>query len=168
MTIANYSIQGVFEKIKHLLIDELSINLYEIIRDNKHIIEIHIKSHHNTWTHQRRKRRQKHRLDDMEIDHTISSVPIENKQEISPKDTKRKRDDDDYGNNDDGDDNQVDKRIKDFTIKTIKDEEKFLLHCSLSLKKESKVIILDMQPLEKSINAETTFQLFQYFKNKLI
>lgn len=164
----DFSVEGLTELFKSWISGDLEIDTFDVVRQTKKSTEIWIRCNQNKWSHQRRKRRGAKSIQMMDTSDEVSSSG-----ETSGG-FKRKFDDED----DDHEVHQVEsaaihdrKKIKD-DMTTIKsevavDEEKFLLDASIVIKKEKKSMILKMDTKEKSRNKETTYQLFQYFKNKL-
>ncbi|RWS17521.1 methyltransferase-like protein 2 [Dinothrombium tinctorium] len=164
LKITKYEFQSLFESIKSLLENDLQIYDFVVVREEPDFVELIIKSHFNTWSHQRRKRRikTKNQSSDFEM------ICEDEKNDLHHIANKRKLD-----SSDDSicsfDEKETQKKIKDVNSASIsKDEESYLLNCNLRLRKVKKSIVLEMQTNEKSKNKETTFQLFQFFKNKLV
>jgi hypothetical protein len=137
----------------------------------------------NTWSNQRRKRRQlqhdKKNSDEISVENSSAIDDYESSTTTTNVSWKRKDRDEDEEEyfellDDQHDDNEpLMKRLREEVNKPVastgnsKDDIKYLLSASITLKREGKGISLRMQTQNSSLNPETTYQLFQYFKNKL-
>lgn len=143
------NIKSVGNYIKHLLINELNIENFEMIEMSKRI-EFDIKSNECTWRNQRRKRRQQKMKDLMEKNDN-SELNI----------TKRQLDEDQSSGK-----NAVKKHKENDGL--CKKDLTYLLHCELIVKRDKQDILIKMTTKEMSQNCQSTMELFQFFKNKLV
>lgn len=165
-----YNLKSVSDRIKSLLKDELQMDYLEVIRESKHSVEIWIKTNRNTWTGQRRKRRQaKFEQNKSDQPMTDTNQPDTNQPEINKDDNlddktncKRKLNDS-FSESED----EKQKRLKDDKNFDVS-KEASLLNCNVIIKRINYTLFLKVQSKEPSISKETSFQLFQYLKNKLI
>lgn len=173
-----YSVEGLTDMLLTWIIQDLEIKTYRLTRLTKQSSEIIISSQVNTWSNQRRKRRQKKQQEQQTTHEESSSTGS-----LSPAVSCKRKDRDDEDIIDDSfnssidsdqhhDDEPLMKRLREEVSKSsvleqrVQDGIQYLLHASISLKKEGKGIYLRMQTQEGSLNPETTYQLFQFFKNK--
>ena len=186
-----YSIEGITDMLLTWIIQDLEIKTYRLTKLAKHSSEIVITSQINTWSNQRRKRRQQQRMKDHQgplsltgQDDSPPIIPCAD-EVVSWKRKNRDEDDNESLGSSSRDSSLVEshqhhedeplmKRLREEIAKPelealpeCKSDIKYLLHASITLKREGKGISLRMQTLEGSINPETTYQLFQYFKNRL-
>ncbi|KAI7688233.1 hypothetical protein SSS_10597, partial [Sarcoptes scabiei] len=144
--------------IEYLLRNDLEIDEITKIETHKKI-EFDIKSQTNNWQNQRQKRRLAQRMIGTECNIIEQRDNEDEYQTIS----KRKLSDSvEFKQNFP---NQCKKRMNfDYNSNSLT----FLLHCGLMVKREKQDIIIKMVTKEMSLNKDSTYQLFQYFKNKLV
>ena len=160
-----YNLKSVSDRIKSLLKDELQMDYLEVIRESKHSVEIWVKTNRNTWTGQRRKRRQaKFEQSKSDQPMTDTNQPEINKDDNLDDKTNGKRKLNDSFNECE---EEKQKRLKDDKNLDVS-KEAYLLNCSVIIKRINYTLFLKVQSKEPSISKETSFQLFQYLKNKLI
>lgn len=179
-----YDMQSISQKIRSLLINDLKIDSFEI-KENRKSIEFIIKANENTWSHQRKRRREaklklkhdsEYNSDIKSSDSQINETP-EHKMDYSC--------DSNVTNESNSDKIQTFKRsleedinedIKSIDLETKKPKtckeygfnELYLLHCSLLIKRDKQSIYIQLETKELAQSHESTYQLFQYFKNNLI
>lgn len=161
------NLKTVFDAVMHWLKIELEINQIEVISQSGHKIELEIKTNVNTWIHQRRKRRARKRatfkldqhMEDIESTERVKRKYPEEKMEI---DSASLVDQSSVQHN------QESKKTKEENeIIISKDEEQYLLHCSLILRQKYDWIEFEMKTKEKAKSKESVYQLYQFFKNKI-
>ncbi|KAF5282425.1 hypothetical protein FQA39_LY17540 [Lamprigera yunnana] len=142
-------------KIKDMF-DKLLIS-YNIVKDGKHSVRYSISAQSNTWSHQRRKRREKERLDSNATDVEevqVASKLIANMKVHSPKGpTKRELEEDGFYNC---------KRLK----MEIGYEEPYLKGF-VNLKKDTNNVVVEFHFDEGCAGWEGLHQILQYVKNNL-
>jgi methyltransferase len=181
---AKYDMQSISQKIKSLLINDLKIDSFEI-KENRKSIEFIIKANENTWSHQRKRRREAKlklkphseydsdiKSSDSQINETLEHKMIDyscdsgiTNESNSDKIQTLKRSLED-----------INEDIKSIDLETKKSKtckeygfnELYLLHCSLLIKRDKQSIYIQLETKELAQNQESTYQLFQYFKNNLI
>ncbi|OTF73081.1 hypothetical protein BLA29_010712, partial [Euroglyphus maynei] len=149
MKSCDYKIESIGNYIENLLLNDLNIEQFQMIKLNKRI-EFDIKSNEANWKNQRRKRRREKLL----------------------KESMEKMDEDQFINTgkrplDDGDDSQNSNKKFSQTNELCKINLTYLLHCSLIIKRDKQDILIKMETKQCSQNKSSTFELLQYFKNKL-
>ncbi|KAH9501835.1 Methyltransferase-like protein 16 [Dermatophagoides farinae] len=152
MKCCDYDIQSIGNFIENLLLNDLHIEQFQMIKLNKRI-EFDIKSNEANWKNQRRKRREKLLQESMKTMHIDTDVFI----------ATGKRPLDNDQNNGDG------QNLKKFSQSNelCKVNLTYLLHCSLIIKRDKQDIVIKMETKEMSQNKSATYELLQYFKNKL-
>lgn len=148
-----YDMESISDYIRDLLVKDLEIYSFSMIKLKK-TIEFDIKANSEPWRNQRKKRRQQK---------TVSNHHSESTNESVKSDTpgvKRAIDDDEVM------EEVGEKKAKDCSD-LCKANLTYLLHCSLTIKRDKQEIFIKMITEQMSQNKESTFQLFQYFKNKL-
>ena len=165
----DYTIESIAEKIKFLLKNDLKIDSFEL-KESKKRIEFRIRANTNVWSNQRRKRRENQRKIQNQSD-VETSVELTNNldqpmnEDIESKNKKRCLDESD---SEDFNDSLELIPKKNKTVFEYPAKEMFLLDTSLVIRREKQTIFIEMQTKELAKNKESTYQLFQYFKNKLI
>jgi len=155
-----YNMKSIADYIQSLM-NDLQICTFSVI-ETKKSFEFDIKSNINTWTNQRRKRRQlklkEQSEKSIESDQMSCCVP-------TPK----------RGSPDEGDEMSVDISYEEIDSKRLKAASSIckadltiLLHCGLKIKREKQQIYLKMVTKEMSQNKDSTYEILQYFKNKLV
>ncbi|KPM03608.1 methyltransferase-like protein 2 [Sarcoptes scabiei] len=154
----DYEMNFIANHIEYLLRNDLEIDEITKIETHKKI-EFDIKSQTNNWQNQRQKRRLAQRMIGTECNIIEQRDNEDEYQTIS----KRKLSDSvEFKQNFP---NQCKKRMNfDYNSNSLT----FLLHCGLMVKREKQDIIIKMVTKEMSLNKDSTYQLFQYFKNKLV
>ncbi|XP_027203319.1 U6 small nuclear RNA (adenine-(43)-N(6))-methyltransferase [Dermatophagoides pteronyssinus] len=144
----DYKIESIGNYIENLLLNDLHIEQFQIIKLNKRI-EFDIKSNEANWKNQRRKRREK-----------LSKELMEKIAEDDFIAGKRSLDDDDDNNH------NSNKKFSQ-SNELCKTNLTYLLHCSLIIKRDKQDILIKMETKQMSQNKSATYELLQYFKNKL-
>ena len=172
----DYNIDSVSDKIESLLKNDLKIDSFEV-KKNKKRIEFRIRANTNLWTNQRRRRREiKRQLqnktsvdsDIRESDGHINnnSNELKSTEEMETMESQTlnlKR------TLDDNEDNQIDCNSKKNKISfDYLGKELFLLDASLVIKRDKQSLYIEMETKEFARSKESTYQLFQYFKNNLV
>lgn len=189
MNECHYNLCSVKERIIFLLQD-LKIDFFELIRESKHSVEFVIKANTNTWSNQRRKRREAKLKQHL---NSINSVPqAEDQLDVSDTKIESFSSTDERNSIEHMETDRIEVNSSNFNSKKRKNENScsedsfdddckkskdaigyhapvcYLLDCSLKIKKIRKSLLIEMQSKECAQNKECTYQLFQYFKNKLI
>ena len=174
-----YSIEGLTDYIVDLIVTDLSIKTFHVTRMSKISSEILLKSLTNTWSNQRRKRREKKRFASGDTDlheHLNAESSLE---PVSPvTSVKRKRDEHDLTPESPIESLEYDspipdgKRLRDRITLPVGDPSpddgvNYLLNCCITLRKEGTGITLKLETRQPCQSSEATHQLFQYLKNKL-
>lgn len=147
----DYTLKSLSEYIHSLFVEDLKITSISLFETKKYI-EFEIKSNTNTWTNQRKKRRQQAAQNQCERKNNNNSDVFRIKRQLD---------------NEDCDGHTLEKKSKD-TFDLCKSDLTYLLHCSVKIKREKQEMFIKMLTKEKSQNKESTFQVFQYLKNKLV
>jgi len=205
-----YNLPAIAHRIQYLIMDDLNIENVKLVHQSKHQYEFWLSSSRNTWTGQRRKRRERERQlkalggvkpnespqstrsmdpDSSSAKHETSSSTARSEGDSLVEDVavvKRQRDSSlefDPNNQSGGDVQARSKRLKSeddqqeqallnqlMELASWKEDEqrKYLMSCSLKLKRVKYCIFLILKTRMNCSDKETTFQLFQYFKNKLV
>ncbi|KAK5639850.1 hypothetical protein RI129_010661 [Pyrocoelia pectoralis] len=148
------------------LFEKLSLNV-EVVKETKTAVHYSIIASSNTWSHQRRKRREQERLNTFLGDNnnyaTVANEEIKSTSEMianmkvnSPKGpTKRELEEEGYYNY---------KRIKTDSGDVY---EECYLKCSVVVKKDSSDVIVEFTFTEGVAGLEGVHQMFQYVKNNI-
>ena len=158
-----YTLKSIAEFIQHLLLIDLHISTFSVI-ETKKSFEFDIKSNFNTWSNQRKKRRQ-NKLKESFIK-SISTDPDDSNDSFRSKrvlDVEHEEmiDETDFA------ETETTKRHKPITD-ICKSDLTFLLHCGLKVKRDKQQVYLKIVTKEMSQNKESTCQVLQYLKNKLV
>lgn len=165
LTTCEFNIAGITERIKSLLVDDFNISDFDIIRESKKSTEIWIKTNECTWSNQRRKRRQANKSTNASSSDTSSVDGMAVKEDDHK--LKRKIDELESDDSQDALPSSQKKPKEVFKPEQVKDEEQYLLHCTLIVKKANKGILLKMDVKERCRSREPMHQVFQLIKNKL-
>lgn len=159
-----YALPAVTERVKQLLADDLHI-CFDVIRETVHTTEIWITSDVNTWSGQRRKRRQQ-----MREAAAMHNVDLEHSGDSGDATAKRKLDSSTEESFEELSVQSPQKKVKEGASAESEQAEadSFLLHCSLVLKQKNKAIVMKVQTKDMCRDHEAPHQVFQYFKNKLV
>lgn len=182
----HYSLQSLYRRVRVILRDELDIHNVDINRVSSKSIEMIIYSNQNTWSHQRKKRRQLMRRQqscqpsfenisatDLLDNAASNSVSMDVDSLESPAEfsaSKRKYLDSVSQKLSDCEMDCQDlkkTRAEDHNRTVEKDEEFFLLHCCCVIRQLKDEIVIEMRTKTKARSREATHQLMQYFKNNI-
>lgn len=172
-----YNMKAIAEYIKHLLWNNLQIHCSVI--ETKKSFEFDIKSNINTWSNQRKKRRQDKLKESFLKGVLKSDDESSNSSTLHSIDTSRLKRTFDLGYEDEivGDvhmdefpqtDNLDSAKRQKEESDICKSDLTFLLHCGLKVKRDKQQVYLKIVTKEMSQNKDSTFQVLQYLKNKLI
>lgn len=164
MSQSEYKLLSVCERIQFLLAEELKMPFMEVVRDSKYAFEIVVMSNTNTWSHQRRKRRAEQRQQNSDTSMESMEMSIDKVTICTENPNKRHIDSFDSS----FEEGSEVKRIREVKLLVPNEQDKYLLHCSVTVKLTNLTLVFQMQTLEKSDNKQATYQLFQYLKNKLV
>lgn len=161
-----YEMKAIAEYIQNLLLNDLQISTFSMIGTKKRY-EFDIKTNTNTWSNQRKKRRQ-NKLKESFIQPSgdLGEPPIGSQ---TPKRTLDDEQDVEMESMEveEGTQSEDAKKSKS-TSDMCKSNLTFLLHCGLKVKREKQKVLLKIVTKEMSQNKEATAQVFQYLKNKLV
>lgn len=160
-----YEMKAIAEYIQNLLLNDLQISTFSMIGTKKRY-EFDIKSNTNTWSNQRKKRRQ-NKLKETFIQPLgdLDEPPIGSQ---TPKRTLEEEEDVEMESMDDEGGQTEDSKKSKSTSDMCKSNLTFLLHCGLKVKREKQKVLLKIVTKEMSQNKEATAQILQYLKNKLV
>lgn len=160
----DYEMKAIAEYIKNLLLNDLQITTFSMIGAKKRY-EFDIKANANTWSNQRKKRRQNKGVKE----ESPSSLQPSG-EPIGCQTPKRTLEEDvEHMETDEvaiqtGEDAKKQKSVSDIC----KSDLTLLLHCGLKVKREKQRVLLKIVTKEMSQNKESTAQVLQYLKNKLV
>lgn len=173
-----YTMKSVADKIEALIKNDLKLKSYEV-KENKKRIEFRIKSNTNVWSHQRRRRREKKQKSDTQdkSDSDLSagnSNPMDDSFEAQISDRSEAMDAQQSQPKrrlDESDSEDIEAECQSKKCKTsvvLSANESLLLDASLVIRRDKQSILIEMQTKELAKTKESTYQLLQYFKNKLV
>ena len=171
-----YNMKSIADKIEALIKDDLKLEAYEV-KENKKRIEFRLRTNTNVWSHQRRKRREVKRKTEIEdtsdlnagnsqeMDGSFESQSPEKSDSINAQESGHKRS---FDESESEDNESVCQAKKCKTSMELTEKELLLLDASLVIRRDKQSILIEMQTKELAKTKESTFQLLQYFKNKLV
>ncbi|KAI2804895.1 Methyltransferase-like protein 16 [Blomia tropicalis] len=158
-----YDLKSVGEFIHNLITNDLHIETFKSVETRK-MFEFDIKSNINSWSNQRRKRRQNKFNSD-----SLRSPTLEmNMDENGTSNTKRVIEKEDAKMDIDMTNNIENAKKQKTDPMLCHSNLTWLLHCGLKIKRDKQQIYLKIETREMSQNKDSTLQIFQYFKNKIV
>lgn len=178
-------------RITDYIIDKLNdimINEYHIsnLTKSKNKVKFVIRTNSNTWSNQRKKRRQMNReMESMKVDEvntTINNqVDIEQTtsndqlmdedislEKSNDKSEKKRTIHELESDSESSEIDDIDERLKKFkTVNDVETEEFYLLNCSVTIHKVLDNFYLEITAKNKIKDKESVCQLFQFLKNQL-
>lgn len=165
----DYEMKAIAEYIQNLLLNDLQISTFSMIGAKKRV-EFDIKANTNTWSNQRKKRRQNKGIKEVEGTNLQPSGEPQTaccptpKRTLDEEDVEMESMETETSAQTENEDAKKQKSAFDIC----KSDLTLLLHCGLKVKREKQKVLLKIVTKEMSQNKESTAQVLQYLKNKLV